>query len=430
MQNAAWIERMMWRGMPIDENVRLDRLATAVQSSQEAREVIPVANPGSTKQVAAWLYDELQLPILKLTPAGKPSTDEDTINRLALLGHEAPKQVLTYRGHEKNRTTYIEPMGDMTARSFDGRLHPDIRMAVVETGRHSSFMHTVPRDSLIRSILRSTDPNWELVEVDQAQLEARLAAWAAAGRPRSFENVDWSKARMLHAFLEGRDLYREMAGAGLGKDWRDVTTKERQDMGKVPVLAMLYKISWRGLREYAWRSNQLDWSEAFAKHLWSTFNNLFPEFRKWHQSESEKILARGWARTELGRIRHLPDAFSPIEQVREAAVRSGINMPIQGLGSDITQAAGILLDLRLDPEEAFIIHEIHDALLLAVRKDQVASLTPILKHYMEKAHLSLRPLGLHLPDGLLIAEEKIGPWGMGVSLEKYQTSGAAVLGLV
>lgn len=425
MKDADWVERMLWTGMPVDQVVLTERAAIAARELESAKEALPVANPNSSQQVGKWLFEELGLPVLALTPAGAPSTSKDTINRLALMGHEEPKGVLKVRSRTKEITTYYEPIDQMVEQAFDHRLHPDIRMASVETGRHSSFMHTLPRDATVRSIVRTTDPGWELIELDFAQLEARLCAWAAAGKPRDWSEIDWSRATMLRFFREGTDVYKWMAGNALGKPPEAITPKERQELGKVPVLAMLYKISWKGLREYAWHAMQLDWNEGFARHLWHTFNTLFPEFPRWHQDEAEKIISRGWVRTEIGRIRRLPDAQGYDKKQVEEAIRSGINMPIQGLGSDITQMAGILIDYKVDRDLAHIVHEIHDALILETRRAEVVRLTPVLKYYMEHAHQALRRLGLYLPDGLLICEEKIGPWGEGVDLKKYQEKLAA-----
>lgn len=426
MQNASWVERMIYRGLPIDRPYLNKQRLTALRLRKEAAERVPVKNPMSSQQVGKWLYEEMKLPILKLTPAGAPSTDVSTINQLALLGHKAAKAVLDVRKYDKRVNTYYDPIELMVINSFDGRLHPDIRMASVETGRHASFMHTLPRDSDVRSIVNVTDPGWEMVEIDFSRLEARLAAWAAAGKPRTWEDItDWSKARMLEAIRENRDTYIEMAAAALGKKNEDVTQQERQIMGKVPVLAMLYKVSWKGLRAYAWRSSEIVWTEQEAQHIWRTFNQLYPEFPRWHQSEGQKIRSRGYTRTEIGRMRRLPDALRSEDVFVEEAVRSGINMPIQGLGSDITQTAGILVDHMVSETKARIVLEIHDALLFEVRKVNLPQLVPMLMRYQTNAYKALETLGLYLPDGLLTVEEKIGPWGKGVSLSKYLATASA-----
>lgn len=411
LPTASALERMMVRGIYVDEATAEQRLIEARERAREAAVDIPVENPNSFQQIGEWLYSKESLPIFHLTEGGQPSTDENAINRLAQSGFPQGRKVLEYRKWARYDSTYLGPVLNRIESSFDGRDHPDYRVGIVETGRLSSSFHVTPRDIFVRSIY-TAPPGWSLVGVDYMQVEARYASWCAARRPETWERVDWTRASLLRLFMQGRDPYVYLAAQALRKPETSVTKDERQRMGKVPVLAMIYRISPEGLREYAWRDYEIDYSSSEALRLHSLFHNIFPEIREWHQREENILRARGFARSDLGRYRRLPEAMGRGYSA-SAAINSGINAPVQGPCSDITQAAMIVLDQVLSPDEAFIVGNIHDQLLFQIRQDRVEDLTPTICRYMESAPLALSGLGLKMPYGLIKVESVVGPWGLG-----------------
>lgn len=398
----------------------------------EAAAKIPVDNPGSTRQLCTWLYDVLKLPVLKYTKGGKPSTEEEVIKRLATR-YPAARDVLPYRKWQKYLGTYLRPQLARLDASFDGREHSEYRSTSAETGRLASPHHTVPRptenedgswDAFIRPIY-TAPPGWLFLQGDYAQIEARLAAWSAAGKPRTRDEVR-AFGGMVRAWLDGRDVYREQAGAALGKPWYDVTKNERQMMGKVPVLAMLYNITPAGLQTYAWREFEIDWTLKQALHHWQTFHRLWPEFRAWHEREMKFLAMRGYTRSEIGRVRRLY-AATVEGYAQHEAFNEGINFPIQSLASDITQQAMLLLDsLTLHPVPEFeprCVGNHHDALHEEVHDDEYAvTVIDRIGKAMEAAPYALRRLGLQLPHGLIKAELSVGPWGEGVDYEKWRVT--------
>jgi DNA polymerase I-like protein with 3'-5' exonuclease and polymerase domains len=258
-----------------------------------------------------------------------------------------------------------------------------------------------------------------LIAADYSQIEARLAAWTAAGKPRVWEDVDPEGARMLWAFHQRREIYMEQAAQGIYGDWRKwqrITKDERQIMGKVPVLSMLYGISATGrdgnggLRGYAWNEYEIDWSKREATRIWLGFHKLWPEFKRWHEREERVLRARGWTSTAIGRLRRLPEATGYGKPASEA-VGAGINAPIQGLASDLTQMALVILDEHNIP----VVGDIHDELLIeAPTGTNLVLLEKVLRRVMEREVLKrLEPLGLHLPPGLIEIEVKCGAWGEG-----------------
>jgi uracil-DNA glycosylase family 4 len=418
------LEDMVARGVYINLDTVAERRAIAVRRAAEAKVHIPVDNPGSTQQIAKWFYGEeefdangiptgrrvggMGLPILKTTKTGAPSTDEETINALVLRGAEEAKAVVDWRRPTKQTNTYFDPDRERMENSYDGRAHFEYRIGGPETGRLASPFHTHPRDPFVRNVV-DAPPGWVLLCADSKQIEARLAAWTAVGRPRSWGNVP--PGSMLQAFRDGRDVYKEMAARALNKRVADIDKKERQEMGKVPTLACIYKISPTGLQTYAWTEYELIWSLKEATRLHRIFYELWPELPRWHRAEEAVLKHRGWNESVLGRRRRLPDAMGDGKTAGEA-IRSGINMPVQSLASDIVQAAHILLSRKMDPTLWFSFGTVHDSLEFLVREHYAEKLKKAIVWAMNDGAVKyLRPLGLQLPEGLLGCDIEEGPWG-------------------
>jgi DNA polymerase-1 len=401
MPKLRALERMLARGIFVDRRTAAVLLRQAWQEREAADRAVPIANPASHPQVAHWLYQTLALPVLA---NGKkhPSTAEQIVNRLAQLYPEA-RLILDCRRPRKKISTYFRPLDKATKRSFDGRFHPDMRTTSVETGRLSGFLHTTPRDLSVRPIFSAPEGR-VLLSADYRQIEARLCAWMAVGLPQAWDNVP--KASMLWAFHEQQDIYRLFAALALRKHPSLITKQDRQEMGKVPVLAQLYGISWQGLKDYAWKSSQIDWSDNQARRLHTLFQRTFPEFPTWHRFEGIKLRNSGLARSPIGRLRRLPGAMTGNQE----EIRSGINMPPQSLASDITQMAMILLDRA----GARIVGNIHDALLIEAPAGTFLQQADAIARVMTVDAIEhLSGLGLRLPPGLIEVEISAGPWGLG-----------------
>ena len=400
MPKLRALERLVGRGIHVDRQRAAQLMHAAWREQQAADERVPVGNPASHPQVAKWLYDDLKLPVIK--PGKKhPSTDEATVKTLGLKWPEA-RLILDCRRPRKKISTYFRPISYATKHSFDGRFHPEMRTTSVETGRLASFFHTTPRDTSVRPIF-DAPPGMLLIEADYRQIEARLCAWMAAGRPTGWDDVHHGS--MLWAFGQNVDIYSDFAARALRKPVAQVSKAERQEMGKVPVLAQLYGMSPNGLREYAWSAFEILWTDQQALQMWRLFRARYPEFPAWHAFAEAGLVRNGYAQTPIGRIRRLPDA----RYGQKDAIRSGINAEPQSLASDITQTALILLDQM----GARIVGDIHDALLVEVRADRARGAVQLVREKMLAAPLVLRDMGLHLPPGLIQVEVKIGPWGIG-----------------
>lgn len=409
MPKIRALERLIARGIYVDRERLEERCAQATSERAAILNVLPISNPASTPQLKTWLYTDLKLTPPHLTPKGTPSTDEEAIKRLCQRypEHQGIRGLLDWRKWNKFLTTYYTPLIERLETSFDGRVHPEYRSTSVETGRLASSFHTTPRDVLVRSVYTAPEGMY-LISVDYSQIEARLAAWAAAGKPQQVVTVS---PTMLAAWFTGRDVYREQAAAILSKPVSEITSDERQMLGKVPVLSMLYAISPKGLQEYIWREYEIDWTRAQAQKCWDGFYALWPEFRRWHELMRIKIETDGFTVSECGRYRRLPAALYGDFRAKDEAVRSGINAPIQTLATEVLNAAMIILDQM----EYRIVGSHHDALLFELQNDDrfhehIGRIAGV----MEAAHLALRPLGLRLPHGLIRVEIKAGGgWGEG-----------------
>lgn len=422
MPKLRALTQVMANGVWVDEHTLKNAQAVTELELHAAKQALPgIQNPASTRQLGKWLYEDLKLPCPKLTKSGAQSCDEETIKHLARY-HPAVRGVLAFRKQNRYRSGYLTPISKQLATSFDGRLHPEYRSTSAETGRLASPFHTTPRDSRIRTVY-AAPPGYTLLQPDFAQVEARLAAWAAAGRPGTWAGAQTTQGvgtlplqacTMLDAWMAGLDVYCETAAAILQKPADQVTrdksdpNSERQIVGKVPTLALLYNMTAKGLREYVWKEFELDWTAKFSAQVYQGFYARWAEFASWHKREAATLSARGYAISALGRLRRLPAALegSPFQTQRDA-LNAGINAPIQSLASDITQACMIALD-----QLGFkIVGNVHDQLLIEVPDDELTKAAITVGYVMRNVHTMLRPLGLELPDGLLEVEMLAGPWG-------------------
>lgn len=333
------------RGVKIDTELCQRQIAVADACMQEAVELIG-KNPGSPKQLAELLVDDLGLPVVKRTKTGAPSFDKDAMEEYdeILERRDSPlaQWILQYRGWQKARSAFYLPYIERL--SPDGRLRPNYKPHGTKTGRLSCAepnLQQIPRVSSkpwngnTKKAFRE-DEGWTLWEADYSQLELRLAT-AYAKEPD-----------LIQVFAEGRDIFEEMAPRiGL----------VRQDT-KTFVYSTQYGAGLTRLR------NVFGWSEARAKEIRQGYRDAYPRFHNASTMAQRTAGNLGKVRLWSGRYRHFE---FPKEQSHKA-----FNAIIQGGAADIVESTMRALYNKIDePGQVEMLLQVHDSVVFRIR-DEIA----------------------------------------------------------
>lgn len=395
----------------------------------------PAVNWKSPQQVAKFFFEDLKLKPLDMTPKGKPSTSESVLMRLAEQ-HPAARALIEYRGANQLLQTFIEGWKPYLV---DGKLHPSFKLHGTVTGRLSCEnpnLQQVPRDPLIRSLIIS-EPDWELLEVDLSQIELRIAAELAG------EDL------MLQSFREGRDIHwitaldntepmavievaeklsgkkheLESAKEYLLKVGIDAVTdrfpewKEVRKKAKAINFGYLYGMWWKKFMIYARDNYGVTVNATQAQASRENYFKRFPKLAPWHNRQRMFARRNGYVISLSGRKRRLPAATSPYDSPeRGEAERQAINSPVQSFANDLNLMAALEIHRKF-PFDVKICGTVHDAILMRVRKMAIHNIVPRVLQIMSHPEL-LDEMGISIKVPLE-AEAKIGPWGKGISPEKY-----------
>ncbi len=345
-----------------------------------------VFNLASTKQLQEILFEKLGLPILKKTPKGAASTNEEVLEELAMMGHRVPKLLIEHRGLSKLKSTYTDKL-PLMINVKTGRVHTSYHQAVTATGRLSSSdpnLQNIPiRNEEGRRIRQAfvARKGYKIVAADYSQIELRIMAHLA------------NDEGMLKAFAEGKDIHRSTASEIFGVPLDEVTGEQRRN-AKAINFGLIYGMSEFGL------SNQLGISRADAKQYMEAYFNRYPNVLQFMTDIKAKAAEKGYVETLLGRRLYLPEIKSSNAMRRKAAERVAINAPMQGTAADIIKIAMIGIDRVIQhSDEIKMIMQVHDELVFEVKEDKVEHYSAVIKAEMEKA------IQLNVP---LIAEVGIG----------------------
>lgn len=345
-----------------------------------------VFNLASTKQLQEILFEKLGLPILKKTPKGAASTNEEVLEELAMMGHRVPKLLIEHRGLSKLKSTYTDKL-PLMINARTGRVHTSYHQAVTATGRLSSSdpnLQNIPiRNEEGRRIRQAfvARKGYKIVAADYSQIELRIMAHLA------------NDEGMLKAFAEGKDIHRSTASEIFGVPLDEVTGEQRRN-AKAINFGLIYGMSEFGL------SNQLGISRADAKQYMEAYFNRYPNVLQFMTDIKAKAAEKGYVETLLGRRLYLPEIKSSNAMRRKAAERVAINAPMQGTAADIIKIAMIGIDRVIQhSDEIKMIMQVHDELVFEVKEDKVEHYSAVIKAEMEKA------IQLNVP---LIAEVGIG----------------------
>lgn len=345
-------------------------------------------NLSSTKQLQHILFEKLQLPVLKKTPKGAPSTAEETLQELA-LDYPLPKVIMSHRGLSKLKSTYTDKLPKMVNPRTQ-RIHTSYHQAVTATGRLSSSdpnLQNIPiRTEAGRRVRKAfTAPSgYKIMAIDYSQIELRIMAHLS-GDPA-----------LVEAFSKGRDIHKATASEVFGVALDQVTSEQRR-RAKAVNFGLIYGMSAFGL------ARQLDIPRHEAQDYMDKYFDRFPGVLKYMEDTRQQAKRDGYVETIYGRRLQLPEIKSQNGMRRKAAERAAINAPMQGTAADIIKRAMIkvhnYLRTEVPADDVWMIMQVHDELVFEVREDKVDMYQQQLVKIMEQA------AELQVP---LIAEAGVG----------------------
>ena len=310
-------------------------------------------NLGSPKQLAEILFDKKGIKPLKKTPGGAPSTDEETLEKLA-LDYPLPKIILDYRSVSKLKSTYTDKLPKMV-NARTGRVHTNYAQAVAVTGRLSSNdpnLQNIPvRTAEGRRIREAfiAPPGSKIVSADYSQIELRIMAHLSGD------------AGLLKAFAEGEDVHRATAAEVFGVEREQVSSEQRR-YAKVINFGLIYGMSAFGL------AGNLGIERSAAAAYIDRYFARYPGVKQYMERTRAEAHERGYVETVFGRRLWLPDIRSGNQARRQGAERAAINAPMQGTAADLIKLAMIAVQGWLEKENLAtkLIMQVHDELVLEV----------------------------------------------------------------
>lgn len=352
-----------------ETGVLLDRKMLAKQSSELAERMIELEkeahelgggpfNLGSPKQLQEILFDKLELPVIRKTPKGQPSTAEDVLMELA-DDYDLPRVIIEYRGVSKLKSTYTDKLPLQIAAST-GRVHTSYHQAVAATGRLSSTdpnLQNIPiRTPEGRRIRQAFVPpeGQVLLAADYSQIELRIMAHLS------------SDDGLREAFAAGEDIHRATAAEVFETDLDEVTANQRRS-AKAINFGLMYGMSAFGL------GKQLGIQRGEAQQYIDLYFDRYPGVKAYMDGTRESASERGFVETVFGRRLYLPEIKARNAQRRQYAERSAINAPMQGTAADIIKRAMIEIHAWLSSSDtgARMIMQVHDELVFEVDEDKV-----------------------------------------------------------
>ncbi|MBQ5941980.1 DNA polymerase I [Massilia sp. AB1] len=310
-------------------------------------------NLGSPKQIGEIFFGKLQLPVIKKTATGAPSTDEEVLQKLA-EDYPLPKILLEHRGMSKLKSTYTDKLPKMVNQKT-GRVHTNYAQAVAITGRLSSNepnLQNIPvRTAEGRRIREAfvAPPGSVIVSADYSQIELRIMAHISGD------------AAMLKAFAEGEDIHRATAAEIFGVPAEEVQSEQRR-YAKVINFGLIYGMSAFGLAQ------NLGIERGAAASYIDRYFARFSGVKQYMDETRLQAKARGYVETVFGRRLWLPEINSPNGPRRAGAERAAINAPMQGTAADLIKLAMIAVQGWIESEKLAtrMIMQVHDELVLEV----------------------------------------------------------------
>ena len=337
-------------------------------------------NPSSPKQIQAILFDKHQLPVLKKTPKGDPSTSEDVLSELAEQ-YVLPRKILFYRSLAKLKNTYTDKLPLMVS-PIDHRIHTNYNQIGTVTGRLSSNdpnLQNIPvRNEEGRRIRQAfIAPNgYKIISADYSQIELRIMAHLSQDQS------------LLSAFANDKDIHRVTASEVLTKPEADITAEERR-RAKAVNFGLIYGMSAFGL------SKQINLPRKEAQFYIDRYFERYPGVQAYMEETRQLATQQGYVETLSGRRLYLPKIISGNGIEKRGAERAAINAPMQGTAADIIKTAMIKMSewIKNQPTGNIrMVMQVHDELVFEVKEELVSEYSALIKSIMENCYQLSVPL--------------------------------------
>ncbi len=347
-------------------------------------------NINSTKQLGQVLFQELKLPAARKTRSGY-STDASILEELRESHASIIDPIIEYRQLTKLKSTYIDALPGLV-NPKTGRVHTSFNQTKTTTGRLSSSepnLQNIPvRGELGKEIRQAfiAPPGYQLLSADYSQIDLRVLAHLS------------QDPLLLETFHRDGDIHADTAMRLFGVDKERVTPDMRR-LAKTVNFGVIYGMSGYGLEQAT------EFSREEAEKFIASYFEKYPRVKEYMESTKKKARELGYVQTILGRRRAIPEINSSNRNLREAAERMAINMPVQGTSADIIKVAMVKLDkemARLNLKSSMLL-QVHDELIFEVPEEETDTMRKLAAEIMSKA------IELSVP---LKVETKIGKnWG-------------------
>jgi len=345
-------------------------------------------NIASPKQLKIVLFETLNIPTegLKRTKTGV-STAASELEKMRGL-HPIIDMITDFREFSKLKSTYVEALPKLINQTT-GRVHTSFNQTIAVTGRLSSSdpnLQNIPiRTELGRKIREAfiTEPGNVLLTADYSQIELRVVAHLSGDK------------RMIDTFATGGDIHTTTASFIFDVPLNEVT-KDMRRKAKEVNFGVLYGMGAYGL------SQRTGISRSDAKDFIDKYFDQYPKMKKYTQSLIEQAQNQGYVETMFGRRRYLPDIHSSMAQVRSAAERAAVNLPVQGTSADIMKLAMISLHSKLLGKYPTVklLMQVHDELVLEVPEVQLKTVAELVRQQMQNIVKLSIPLDVDVKSGL------------------------------
>jgi DNA polymerase-1 len=360
--------------------VLIDAATLAKQSDELGRKIMALEaeaqalagqpfNLNSPKQLAEILFNQQGLPVVKKTPSGGPSTDEEVLEKLA-EDYPLPKKILEHRSFAKLKNTYTDKLPKMI-NPGTGRVHTSFGQATAVTGRLASTdpnLQNIPIRTAEGRRIRSAfvaPENHRIVSADYSQVELRIMAHLS------------DDPRLLEAFEQGEDVHRATAGEVFGLTPIEVSSEQRR-AAKAINFGLIYGMSAFGL------AKQIGVDRTAAQAYMDRYFARYPGVARYMEETRAGARDKGYVETVFGRRLWLPEIRSSNAGRRQGAERAAINAPMQGTAADLIKRAMLAVQDWLDAQKlrTLLVLQVHDELVFEVPDDELATLREALPKLM------------------------------------------------